>query len=416
MLVRLTVIERDTIHLPHRSQESPSPARKQCPSQYPTGCYDGCQGCKSYWRCSTCGKGYYEGCQCETPLRDERQDTLKSSTAVVSPRLKSDPKSPLVIVRQEHPGYSQLSVNAQIAGVGLQLQALQRQLAEMQQSVDNERRLRIETENKLRGMSDVPSKVCPTRRTRCPLCPRAEGEAEDILDIKIIQVAPPKWTEVRELLEKYQEIKVQECPESTAQVAEDVEGNASSDMREEKRKHRPRHRCLLFTCVAVDPNLMVLEEWEAGSTAALRPSSVGAISDHMPPLARHYLPEYTVLDIWNTGERAFVTDKKSGSTAPIKLSIFPTDQRIYTTSFQPADDKLFPQSRQSDKSTRDLSAALGSKWTKPPTVSVKEEVLQDFTAWGRTTVQGTAMVEQLLWVVKVLAVQQKSQYQSGSIL
>ena len=81
--------------------ESPSPARKQCPSQDPTGCYDGCQGCKSYWHCSTCGKGYYEGCHCETPLRDERQDTQKSATAVVSSAIRMDPKSPLDFVRQE---------------------------------------------------------------------------------------------------------------------------------------------------------------------------------------------------------------------------------------------------------------------------------------------------------------------------
>ena len=40
--------------------------------------------------------------------------------------------------------------------------------------------------------------------------------------------------------------------------------------------------------------------------------------------------------------------------------------------------------------------------------------LQDFTAWVRAAVQGTAMVEQLIRVVKVLAVQQKSPYLSGS--
>ena len=94
-----------------------------------------------------------------------------------------------------------------MAGFGLQLQALQRQIVEMQQSVDNERRLRIEAENKLKVLSDVPSEMRPDRRTHSSR-PRAEGEAEDILDIKTIQVAPPKWTAVRELLEKYQEINV----------------------------------------------------------------------------------------------------------------------------------------------------------------------------------------------------------------
>ena len=125
-------------------------------------------------------------------------------------------------------------------------------------------------------------------------------------------------------------------------------------------------------------------------------SSVGTVSDHIPPLVRNCLSDYTVLDIRNTGERVFITDKKSGSTAPIKLSVFPTDQRIFTSSFQPPDDKLFLQSRLSDESTRDLSAALGSKWNRPPSVSIREEVLQDFTTWGRTAIQGTAMVEQLL--------------------
>jgi hypothetical protein len=100
---------------------------------------------------------------------------------------------------------------------------------------------------------------------------------------------------------------------------------------------------------------------------------------------------------------------------PIKKSSFPTDQRIFTTSFLPADDKLFPQTRLSDESTRDLSAAIGTKWTRPSTVSVKEEALQDFTARGRIAIQGTAMVEQLLRVVKVLAVQQKAECSSGSV-
>jgi hypothetical protein len=276
----------------------------------------------------------------------------------------------------------------------------------------------MEAESKLKEVSVSTPKSRPYRRTRSPIRPRAEDEEEDILDIKTIQLAPPQYTMVRELLERYQEIKVKDCPESTAQIAEEIEGNATSDKREEKRKLRAKHRCLLSTCAAVDPNLKVLEEQEAASfsTAASRPSSsVGATSDPIPPLARHYFPAYTMLDIRNTCERAFVTDKKSGSTTPIKLSTFPTDQRIYTTSFQPADDKLFPQSRLSDESTRDLAASIGCKWTKPPSVSVREDAMQDFTARGRIAVQGTAMVEQLLRVVKVLAVQQKAECQSGSV-
>jgi hypothetical protein len=298
------------------------------------------------------------------------------------------------------------------------LQTLRKELGEMKETVNSERKLRMEAESKLKGMPVSTPKSRPYRRTRSPGHPRAEDEEEDILDIKTIQLAPPQYTMVRELLERYQEIKVRDCPESTAQIAEEIEGNATSDKREEKRKLRAKHRCLLTTCAAVDPNLKVLEEQEAASfsTAASRPSSsVGATADPIPPLARHFLPAYTMLDIRNTGERAFVTDKKSGSTTPIKLSSFPTDQRIFTTSFQPADDKLFPQSRLSDESTRDLAAAIGSKWTKPTSVSVKEDALQDFTARGRVAVQGTAMVEQLLRVVKVLAVQQKAECQSGSV-
>ena len=105
----------------------------------------------------------------------------------------------------------------------------------MKESVETERRLRLEAEQKLRCMSDVPIEtVRPPRRSHSPPRPHIEGEPEDILDIKSIQVTQPNWVEVRNLLEKYQEIKVLECHESTAQVAEDVDGNASTDRREEK--------------------------------------------------------------------------------------------------------------------------------------------------------------------------------------
>jgi hypothetical protein len=63
-----------------------------------------------------------------------------------------------------------------------------------------------------------------------------------------------------------------------------------------------------------------------------------------------------------------------GSTTSIKLTTFPTDQRIYT-SFHPADDKFFPQSKLSDEPTRDLATAIGCKWIKPPSVSVKEDAM-----------------------------------------
>ena len=61
--------------------------------------------------------------------------------------------------------------NSQLAAFTAQLQSLRRELGEMRHTVDSERKLRLEAENKLKGMSEGTLKSRRYRRMRSPLRP-----------------------------------------------------------------------------------------------------------------------------------------------------------------------------------------------------------------------------------------------------
>ena len=110
-----------------------------------------------------------------------------------------------------------------------------------------------------------------------------------------------------------------------------------------------------------------------------------------------------------TAERAVKRDQIiSDKRTPLKFTEFPKDDKVYASSWQPADDKLFPQCHLSDESTVKLWKDIGkSDFSKPGDITCTEAQVQDFAARGRSNVQAVAMVQQLLRVVKVLALQHK---------
>ena len=79
-----------------------------------------------------------------------------------------------------------------------------------------------------------------------------------------------------------------------------------------------------------------------------------------------------------------------------------------TSSWLPADDKLFPQCHLSDESLTKLLESIGAKkFTRPSEITCTEIQVQEFAARGRSAVQAIGMVQQLLRVTKVLALQHK---------
>jgi uncharacterized protein YoaH (UPF0181 family) len=146
------------------------------------------------------------------------------------------------------------------------------------------------------------------------------------------------------------------------------------------------------------------------SSAATRPvSSVeGDGPAALPAVCRNFLPQSLLQDIRCTGERSYRRDKTSDKRNPLKFTEYPKDNKVFTSSWLPADDKLFPQCHLSDESSIKLLASVGvKKFTKPAEITCTEVQVQEFAARGRSTVQAIGMVQQLLRVTKVLAVQHK---------
>jgi hypothetical protein len=109
-----------------------------------------------------------------------------------------------------------------------------------------------------------------------------------------------------------------------------------------------------------------------------------------------------------TAERAVKRDKVSDRRTPLNFKEFPKDDKVFASSWQPADDKLFPQCYLSEESTVKLFKDIGKTgFSKPDQVECTETQMQDFAARGRSGVQAISMVQQLLRVTKVLALQQK---------
>jgi uncharacterized protein YoaH (UPF0181 family) len=117
-----------------------------------------------------------------------------------------------------------------------------------------------------------------------------------------------------------------------------------------------------------------------------------------------------------TAERAVKRDKVTDKRAPLDFKEFPKDEKVFSSSWQLADDKLFPQCHLSDELTTKLLKGVGrSDFKKPGEVEFTGNQLQEFAARGRSSVQAVAMVHQLLRATKVLALQQKKATKAESI-
>jgi hypothetical protein len=80
----------------------------------------------------------------------------------------------------------------------------------------------------------------------------------------------------------------------------------------------------------------------------------------------------------------------------------------------PADDKLFPQAHLSDESVTHLHRDLAKQeYVKPTTVPVTETLLQEFAARGRSSIQASSLLQQLLRVLKTLAANQRKKARQG---
>ena len=109
-----------------------------------------------------------------------------------------------------------------------------------------------------------------------------------------------------------------------------------------------------------------------------------------------------------TGDKANRRDKISDKCTPLKFSKYQKDDKVYSSSWLPADDKLFPQCHLSDESTVRLLADIGrTDYVRPSQIECTETQVQEFAARGRSNVQAVSMVQQLLCVTKVLALQHK---------
>jgi hypothetical protein len=219
----------------------------------------------------------------------------------------------------------------------------------------------------------------------------------------------PDWKAVEAVLAAYSSDATKLDMDSTC-LAEDVGQHQADEKWEERRKLRTKHRLLLFACQAFDPSLEVCEDNVQGtwSSAATRPVSgvEGDSSKILPPVCRNFLPQSLLQDIRMTAERAVKRDKVTDKKTPLDFKEFPKDEKVFSSSWQPADDKLFPQCHLSDESTIKLLKGVGkADFKKPGEVEVTESQLQEFTARGRSSVQAVAMVQQLLRATKVLALQ-----------
>jgi hypothetical protein len=224
------------------------------------------------------------------------------------------------------------------------------------------------------------------------------------------------WAIVNRVIRDYQETKDAEA--NSVLAAEEPTHSMSDDKIKERRQLRVKHRALLMTCQELDATMEIAEDpattsWSSSSTRPV--SSVEAAEVVLPPIARNYLHPSILQDIRVTGERAFSTNKQTTKKTPLRLDVLPKDERCFTTSWLPADDKLFPQAHLSDESVIRLHRDLAKQeYTKPATVSVAETVLQEFAARGRTSIQASSLLQQLLRVLRTLATNQRKKAHKDS--
>jgi hypothetical protein len=284
-------------------------------------------------------------------------------------------------------------------------------LSSVQLELEHERKLRKELEIKLSGDRTTSPDSKGSRRISRER-PLLEGQPLEAIDCDAKPV-DPDWKAVEDVLMRHaKDVSTDKHASDSAYLAEEVGQHQADEKWDERRKLRNKHRLLLFACQAVDPSLEVCEDKVHGtwSSAATRPVSgvEGDTSKILPPVCRNFLPQSLLQDIRMTAERAVKRDKVSDRRTPLGFKEFPKDDKVFASSWQPADDKLFPQCFLSEESTAKLLKDIGKPgFSKPDQVDCTETHMQDFAARGRSGVQAVSMVQQLLRVTKVLALQQK---------
>jgi uncharacterized protein YoaH (UPF0181 family) len=286
-------------------------------------------------------------------------------------------------------------------------------VSSMEKELVAEKEKNLLLEPKLQGdRSTSPDSMGSRRRRRSRKRPRKDEDPLEAIDNDAVAVQPD-WDALTKIIAQYATAtKGCASSEDSTLLAEEISPLQSVDKVDERRRLRNKHRMFLFAAQAVDSSLEACEDKVQGtwSSAATRPvSSVeGEGPAALPPVCRNFLPQTLLQDIRMTGERAFKRDKTSDKRNPLKFTEYPKDDKVYTSSWLPADDKLFPQCHLSDESALKLLDSVGAKkFVKPSEVKCTEVQVQEFAARGRSSVQAIGMVQQLLRVTKVLAVQQK---------
>jgi hypothetical protein len=356
------------------------------------GCEEGCINCSFKFQCAKC-RGDWDDCRCY------------DRSSIVS---KQPPTATVT---------SDELVDRRLRALELNFQS---RLSSVQDELSRERDLRKDLEVQLSGggRDTSPTSKGSRRRRRSRERPRLDNEPREPIDDDAKPVEPD-WKAIEAVLAAYSSDATKVDQDST-HLAEEVGQHQADEKWEERRKLRTKHRLLLFACQAFDPSLEVCEDNVQGtwSSAATRPVSgvEGDSSKILPPVCRNFLPQSLLQDIRMTAERAVRRDKVSDRRTPLDFKEFPKDEKVYSSSWLPADDKLFPQCHLSDESTTKLLKGVGrTDFKKPTEVDVTETQLQDFTARGRSSVQAVAMVQQLLRAAKVLGLQQKKATKPGSV-
>jgi uncharacterized protein YoaH (UPF0181 family) len=369
----------------------PTTTSTECDGEAEFGCKHGCEMCLEVFMCEDC-KGDWDSCSCY----------LKESTTTTTPSTlpKEDISMKQLMLDME------TRFNARVTSMEKELIA------------EKEKNLLLQ--HKLQGDRPTsPDSKGSRRRRRSRRRPRKDEEPLEAIDIDAVSVQPD-WETLSAIIAQYAgATKGCTSSEDSVLLAEEISPQQSTEKVEERRKLREKHRMFLFAAQAVDSSLEACEDKVQGtwSSAATRPvsSMEGDGPAVLPPVCRTYLPQTLLQDIRMTGERAFRRDKTSDKRNPLKFTEYPKDDKVYTSSWLPADDKLFPQCHLSDESAGKLLDSVGGKkFVKPTDVTCTEVQVQEFAARGRSSVQAIAMAQQLLRVTKVLAVQHKKNTKSNT--
>jgi hypothetical protein len=245
-------------------------------------------------------------------------------------------------------------------------------------------------------------------RRRNPLVSRDESP-EIIKDVRVDSFP--------DLVEQYSIEESGGGKGQTLLVAEELDGQANDSRKEHKRLIRVKHRALLQMARAVDSDMMLQDKPRKDQWASysMRPSKIEEVEQQVP-FVQNFMPEYLVTDIKKTGDLVYKVARDFETKIPIHMEDQPREKKVFTSSFEPADAALYPQVGLSEDTTRELVQGLGlTVWKKPNTVTIKEGILQDMAARARTSSHGTAMIEQLLRVIKVIGGQVKEEYESDSV-